>query len=189
MTNPTPSAFPLQWPSGWPRTEGPRRESARFKTDLAAALRNLNRELGLMGAKAILLSSNYTLGINNPKDPGVVAYFTWEDQPMSIPCDRWDRIQANVQAIALTVEAMRGMERWGAKHMIRAMFTGFKALPQSGEHWSNLFGVSADASVEQVRAIWRGLCKTAHPDTGGSKERFLAVQQAWEQFCKERGIS
>lgn len=183
-------AYPLQWPDGWPRTEPHRRENPRFKTTLPAALDNLARQLKLMGGKKLVLSSNYTLGSNNPKDPGVVAYFEWTDKPhdfqpkfiaMSIPCDRWLRLEANVQAIALTIEAMRGMERWGAKHMIKAMFTGFKLLPAgNGEDWFSVLGVSSNASPETIKARYLELVKIHHPDTGGDHERFVKIQNAFE---------
>src|SRR4051794_26675 len=117
----TPTAHPLHWPNGWPKTEAMRREHARFKTTISAALANLKKQIQLMGGTGLVLSSNYTLGMENPKDCGVVAYFQWQGIAMAIPCDRWLRIEHNVQAIALTIEAMRGMERWGAKHMIKAM--------------------------------------------------------------------
>lgn len=109
MTQPT--AYPLAWPDGWPRTQG--RAKGPYRTPLATALNNLRKELrGLCGDRAagtLLLSSNYALGADTPKDPGVVAYFTWEGEQMAIPCDRWLTVEQNVQAIALTIEAMRAM--------------------------------------------------------------------------------
>jgi hypothetical protein len=177
------TAYPLSWPAGWPKTEPYSRGTPRFQTDLPRALANLKKQIELMGGKSLVLSSNYTLGANNPKEPGVVAYFEWQQIPMAIPCDRWSRIEANVQAIALTVEAMRGMERWGAKHMIKAMFSGFKALPQSTDgDWWTVLGVSRGSSPELVKAAYRELVKRHHPDAGGNAETFRRVQAAYEQF-------
>lgn len=180
MNTPTPTAYPLQWPAGWPRTDAARRENGRFKTSIPAALSNLQKQIGLMGGKGVILSSNYTLGITNPKDPGVVAYFTWQDTSIAIPCDRWTRIEQNVQAIALTIEAMRGMERWGAKHMIKAMFTGFKQLPAGDTEWWKVLGVSPRATQEEVRTAYRALAKTHHPDAGGNPDEFHRIQSAYE---------
>ena len=185
-----PNAYPLCWPAGWPRTET-QRERSKFKTTLPSALSNLKHQIELMGGKSVLLSSNYTLACENPKDPGVVAYFEWSKMPMAIPCDRWDRIESNVQAIALTVEAMRGMDRWGAKHMIRAMFTGFKQLPMNtnGESWWTVLGVPEDSKVELVRGAYNRLVKESHPDRGGDHERFIKVQRAWEEFEKNTEVT
>lgn len=175
-----PTAYPLQWPPGWPKTDVIRRESGKFKTSLEGALRNLHHQISPMGGKSIILSSNYTLGAANPKEPGVVAYFTWQDMQVAIPCDRWTRIEQNVQAIALTVEAMRGMERWGAKHMIKAMFSGFKALPAGDSAWWVQLGVDQGATKEQIKEAYRALCKVHHPDVGGNPDQFLKVQKAYE---------
>jgi len=134
-----------------------------------------------MGAKNVILSSNYTLGIENPKDPGVCAYFEWDSGPMAIPCDRWKRISHNIQAIALTVEAMRGMERWGAKHMIKAMFSGFKRLSAGDMTWWISLGLdNPNVNIETVKARYRDLVKKHHPDTGGNPEDFRRIQIAYE---------
>lgn len=113
-----------------------------------------------------------------------MAYFAWAEISMAIPCDRWNRIEQNVQAIALTVEAMRGMERWGAKHMIKAMFTGFKELPPAGDHWWKVLGVEATASEAMVRESYRCLVKKHHPDAGGNADEFRRVQVAFETWEK-----
>jgi hypothetical protein len=181
MSTPTtPTAFPLQWPHGWPKTSPGAHQGSLFKTDTPRALNNLKRQLSLMGAKDIILSSNYTLGMENPKDPGVCAYFQWSGLQLAIPCDRWRRICDNIQAIALTVEAMRGMERWGAKEMIRAMFTGFKALPagEPEEAWWKVLGVAHNAGAKEIRDAYVALAKKHHPDHGGSHEVFVKIVQA-----------
>jgi hypothetical protein len=150
----------------------------------------LHREIRLLGGTSFVLSSNATLGVTQPADPSVCAYFIHEGVQLAIPCDRWQRIEANVRAIALSVEAIRGMDRWGAKHMVRAMFSGFKALPapNDGRPWSKVFGLSPQATTEEVRITYKLLAQIAHPDKGGSNERMSEINVAWDQFRKERGI-
>lgn len=176
-------AYPLQWPKGWPVTATYSRGTPKFKTTLPAALANLETQIRLMGGSDLVLSSNYTLGASNPEEPGVVAYFKWNKLDMAIPCDRWLRIEANVQAIALTVEAMRGMERWGAKHMITAMFSGFKALPASTSGINprevlGLVGV-AELTADIITQAYKQRAKVAHPDVpGGSAEKWAQLREA-----------
>jgi hypothetical protein len=136
-----------------------------------------------MGGKNMLLSSNYTLGSDNPKDSGVCAYFEFDGVQFAIPCDRWQKIEHNVKAIALTVEAMRGMERWGAKHMIKAMFSGFKALPapNTKRGWREVLGVGALMRSDDIKAMYRARAKECHPDNGGSAEAMAEVNLAYEQ--------
>jgi DnaJ domain len=190
MSTPTPTAYPLQWPPGWPRTDASRRERGAFKTTLHAALEALHREIRLLGGTSFVLSSNATLGVTQPDDPSVCAYFIHDGVQLAIPCDRWQRIEANVRAIALSVEAIRGMDRWGAKHMIRAMFSGFKALPAANNcrPWATVFGVRPHASTGEVRTAYKQLAQTFHPDKGGSTERMAEINGAWAEFRKERGF-
>ncbi len=178
-TTTTPTAYPLTWPAGWPRTAV--KERARFDQTLPSALNRLKKEISLLGGKSLVLSSNYTLGADRVTDSGVVAYFILGVKQIAIPCDRWHSVEDNVQAIALTVGAMRGMERWGAKNMIEAMFQGFRSLPQkaSGVDPWELLGIARSATEEQVTAAYRDKAKTRHPDVqGGSAEAFAEIREA-----------
>jgi hypothetical protein len=186
----TPAAYPLHWPPGWQKTEPQKRESGRFKCTLSSALNSLTGEIGRLGGTGLVLSSNVTLGNENPKDTGVVAYFVHEGVQVAIPCDRWKTVPHNVRAIALTIEAMRGMERWGAKNMIRAMFTGFKALPSSGaRHWTDVMGFKDGQviSEEDASRRYKQLAQERHPDKGGNAELMTALNVAWDEAKRERG--
>jgi len=182
----TPTAFPLAWPNGWPKTEDYKKQDGSFKTETPRALANLKRELDLMRAKNLVLSSNYTLGVENPKDSGVVAYFEWEQTQMAIPCDRYRRIAHNIQAIALTIEAMRGIERWGAKHMIKAMFSGFKQIGMGQHHeepllkWWEILKCPHESNGATITEAYRRRIKEVHPDKGGTQEEFINVQAAYD---------
>jgi hypothetical protein len=186
--NESKSVYPLVWPNGWPKTEVLRRENSRFDTSLSVALTNLKKQVELLGGSKLVLSSNYTLGNDNPKDCGVVAYFTMEASEIAVPCDRWRRIQDNVHAIALTIEAMRGMERWGAKHMIKAMFSGFKQLPSSERPWWEVLGCDYESSPIFIKERYRVLSMAHHPDRGGTQEAMALINLAYEQAMKEKGL-
>lgn len=182
----SPSAFPLAWPAGWPRTAA--RASGPYRTALPAALDNLRSQLRLLcgptAARTLVLSSNVTLGASSPIDPGVVAYFTWEGEQTAIPCDRWNKVEHNVQAIALTLEAMRAIERHGAKHMVKAMFRGFAALPPP-EDWRAVLGFPP--TLAQAEATYRLLMRAAHPDAGGSHGQAAALNAAIAAARREFG--
>lgn len=186
-----PTAYPLAWPAGWPRTQV--RTKGPYRTALSTALNNLRKELaalcGTRAAGTLVLSSNYTLGTDAPRDPGVVAYFTWDEQQMAIPCDRWWTIEQNVQAIALTLEAMRAMERHGAKHMIKAMFRGFTALP-APEDWRKVLFIAPfeKPTIEDAERAYRAMARGAHPDRpGGSHDAMARLNRAIEAARKELG--
>lgn len=190
-------AFPLQWPARWPRTKRPQR--AQFDTTMAAARDGILRELRLMGVHGhdIVISTDIPLRLDGipyanrrtPDDSGVAVYFIRDGQELCIPCDQWDRIQDNMQAIRKMLEALRGIERWGAKIMVDAAFQGFDALPAQSQHgWWVVMGIERDASTDEVEDLYRNLIKHHHPDRDGNVHMFHEIQAAYEEFKRERGV-
>ena len=120
-----------------------------------------------------------------PDDHGVAVYFTLNGEERCFPCDRWHRVEDNVWAIAKSIGALRGLDRWGAKTMVDAAFRGFKALPESasGAAWWTTLDVDPDTvSREEVDTAYRLRASQTHPDRpGGDLEAFLAVQDARRQ--------
>ena len=41
-------------------------------------------------------------------------------------------------------------------------------------------GLKKNATRSEIKSSYRSLVKQHHPDAGGKKERFLAIQNAWE---------
>jgi hypothetical protein len=177
------TAYPLTWPSGWPRACG--RARSAFQCSFAAARDGLMTELRLMGAQYVLLSTNVELRRDGlpyskapePVDPGVAVYFLWRGKQMTFACDRWDRVKDNVRAVGKTIEALRGIERWGASDMMERAFSAFEALP-APEQWWQVLGVSASASAAEIDAAYRAKARAAHPDTGGSDAAMARLNAA-----------
>lgn len=183
MSNGT-KAYPLQWPSGWPRTIV--RQRWPNAVGLGPALKELESELRLLNVRQIVLSSNCSLGMENATDPGVVAFGIYDGQEIAIPCDRWTTVAANVRAIAKTVNAMRGMERWGAKHMIRAMFKGFTAIAgPTPKDWREVLGMRGPVTAANVRERQRDLAMQHHPDLGGDGVLMAEINAAVDQAIRE----
>lgn len=220
MKNETIEAYPLSWPAAWPRTAAHQREQARFygttsvsRTDrqgkpqtyhnkrgktIAEARDFLRAELDRLGAREVVISTNVELrrdgeirgGRTSPADPGVAVYFKLKGQDRCFPCDKWSSVADNLWAIAKSIEAMRGLSRWGAKRMVDAAFTGFKALPETtgGTPWWEVLEVGSGAPVQEIRAQYRALAMQRHPDKeGGSDEAFRALQVALGQALAARG--
>lgn len=181
------TAYPLTWPPGWPRTDPTKRENARFRCTLPAALKSLYEQVRLLGGTNVVLSSNVTLGAESPKDPGVAAYFTYLGDQVCVPCDRWRSVEDNLRAIANTIEAMRAIERWGAKHMMKAAFRAFAALPPPGavRPWRQVLGLGPTPTFAEAQARYRELARQAHPDSGGSEERMKDLNSAWDAAKRE----
>lgn len=177
-------AYPLHWPEGWPRTQKP--ERSRFDVSHGRAQAELLDQLRLMGARYVVISTNVELrrdglpyaGRRAPEDCGVAVYFQRRGKQMTFACDRWDRVSDNIRAISKTIEAMRGIERWGASDMMERAFAAFEALPPSGAPvqascW-DILGIEPGADTTVIKAMWRKRLKTAHPDQGGTREGIRA---------------
>lgn len=201
------NAYPLQWPVGRDRTRQFSREVARFNTTFARARDEIVRNVALltgtqlrwMKGNDVIVSTNIPVRgdglpyatFRKPDDPGVAVYFDYKGKQMSFACDRWTRIEDNMQAIAKTIEALRGIARWGTGDMMQAAFTGFTALPSPDAQrpWWEVLGLSRAASHEVIEGRYRELRSSTHPDRGGSTNQFRAVQNAWQQYLDSRVTS
>ena len=193
MNKNTIGSYPLAWPVGYPRTKRPK--PSLFDTSEADARDGLLNELRRLGARRVILSTNietYRRGgreipyaNQRVEDKGVAVYFELKGEQRVLACDRWNKIADNYQAIRKTVEALRGLDRWGVSDMLNRVFSGFKALPANGstaqglDTWWNVLGVSRDASPNEIRRAYRKRARETHPDAGGSNGAFLRVQEAY----------
>jgi len=176
-------AYPLTWPPGKAKQYG--RESARFKTTLGKAIQNVQREVDLLWGRDLVISSNLPLrkdGVPMARsgyigEVGVAVYFILKKKPMCFACDRWDKVEDNMQAVAKTIEALRGIERWGSGQMVEQAFTGFAALPAPEQPWQVL-GLDSHATKDQVREAYRRLASDNHPDRGGDEQRMMRINAA-----------
>lgn len=190
-------AYPLAWPEGRKRTSPYQREAARFDTSFARARDNIIREVHLLAGKwpdpLVVISSNIALrrdGLplanqRQPDDPGVAVYFTYKKVQRCFACDRWKKVEHNMQAICKTIEALRGVARWGTGDMLDAAFTGFTPLPapDAAFNWRDVLGPCDD--LIDARAQYMKLRSLHHPDKGGGAVMFSRVQRAWEEASKE----
>lgn len=194
--------FPLQWPAGWPRA--PYRATAKFnqkvntgrgfaetrEVTVPIALDRLDRELELIRASYVTLSSNLELRLDGrpraeraaPDDPGAAVYFRLDGRDMALACDKWDRVADNITAIAKHIEALRGMDRWGVGTAAQA-FAGYELLP-APEQWFEILGIAPTASAAEIEAAFRAKAKTAHPDAGGSDAAMARLNRAREDGRK-----
>lgn len=178
--------YPLQWPDTMPRARN--RERSAFKTELAPALKNVEKSLAAFGADSrhavseIVLTSNVTLGSNSPEDPGVAVWFRWDGELRCIAVDRYQTVKENLQAIHHVLEARRVELRHGTIALVRATFAGFKALPPppDAKPWREVLGVKAwgPYTADEIETAFRSKSKGAHPDTGGSREAWDELQRA-----------
>lgn len=175
-------AYPLQWPQGWERSKIQR--GSKFKATGSKAHKFLIEELSRLRASHVVVSSNVPLKADGtmradrePLDPGVAVYFTREGKQTVFACDRYDSIADNLQAIAKTIEAMRGIERWGAGEIMERAFSGFKGLPahaSEGEDCWKVLGLPPMSPAHLVTLVHRDMIRKLHA-AGGDSESFARL--------------
>lgn len=124
-------------------------------------------------------------------DMGVAVYFTYDGQQRVLASDSFDKLGCNLWAIGKTIEAMRGIDRWGCSTILQKAFTGFTALPAASHEflhtWYDILGVSEDSEPDYVRKQYKELAKKYHPDMiTGDERMFQKITNAYEEYVKYR---
>jgi hypothetical protein len=209
----TRSPFPLAWPDGIARKRSRERSDFHKERGFNAARDGALDQLRLMRASHVVITSNLptnskglptSASVGHISDPGIAVYWVRNGKEHVIACDRWQTCMENMRAVEKTLEAIRGIARWGSTEMVESAFAGFAALPPGDgtsaytapeqtkpKTWRELFGVvtlnlaNADL-LAVVKARYRDQIKAAHPDRpGGSLERTQQLNAALAQAEKE----
>jgi DnaJ-domain-containing protein 1 len=146
-------AYPLTWPDGWKRV--PYRTRSRFEVS------------GFGKARDFLLAEIRRMGGRYGK------------REMCFACDAYVTVRENAYAIAKSIEALRGIERWGASDMMERAFRGFAALAAtSQEGWWDVLECLPSADIDTINAQYRVRARSAHPDAGGSHDAMSRLNAA-----------
>lgn len=167
----------------WPYTDTRQRRSRwTFKAPWSNTLELLDRELRMLRASNVVCGAFFReqdirldglprSGAREPSHPGIELSF---DSPhgrlvyASDACDRWEH---NVRSIALGLEALRAVDRFGITRS-GEQYAGWKQLTAGGP--------SSQRGREIIREhgdVRKALMAT-HPDHGGDPGDFADVQAA-----------
>ena len=195
---------PLQWTGAI--TPAAQRRTSPFQATYPATLELLFREADKLGASDLVIEADIaerdirTDGLPRANarfgsHPGVVIAFGSRHGPLRYATDAYDRWQANLRAVALSLEALRSVDRYGVSRTGQ-QYTGWRALAAAA---SSGFG-TADEAIAWMRrqygrsepeaaallspeGLHRRLAKILHPDAGGSRadwDRLDAARQLLE---------
>jgi hypothetical protein len=111
--------------SNWP-LPAKARSSSPFRASYSQSEDQLLRELGHLRAKDIVLEIDVqpsdlrldgTLRANaRPQGPRVCLYAETKHGPLQMPCDTYWDWKDNVRAIALSLQALRAVDRYGCSN-------------------------------------------------------------------------
>lgn len=128
-----------------------------------------------------------------PSQPGIVLSFDTKRGRISMPCDTFTDWEANLRAIALTLENLRAVERYGVTTDRQEQYTGWLKLSAANARDEALecarviakhTGEASDAENAAIKAVknreyfdalWSQAAHQTHPDKGGRADSFRAV--------------
>jgi hypothetical protein len=210
--------------TAWPGEPTKERKNAAFRSAYLKTLDLLETELKAIKARSIVIEAFYTLeqirndgwprANQNPSHPGVILGFKKPDGPviyreqkpfvnivpLSFPCDTYYHIEHNIHAIALSLQALRAVDRYGVtkraeqyagwKRIEAPKATGFKFNTAEDAaafivNSSDPASVPNDVRREAIanatwrQEVYRRAARRLHPDSAtGDHELFVKLQQA-----------
>lgn len=174
----------------WPYAPTERRRGpGTFSANWPATLRLLEREVSIIGglgdvtiaagfrAEDLRLDGMPRAGAREPTHPGVIIAFTAQGLD-GLPrleygtdvCERW---QHNVRSIALGLESLRAVDRYGITRRSE-QYAGFREITAGADEPSIARGRRLIETHGGVRAALRA----THPDTGGDRVDLESVIRA-----------
>lgn len=198
-----------EWPGALSRT----RRYAPFRASLAATLDLLDREIReLTDTRAQRDSAELLVAIpagvlwrqdGRPRahavaeHPGVIFAIDSKHGHLSYPCDTFTTWQDNLRAVALALEALRKVDRYGVTKRgeqyrgflaleATAAPAGFSSASEALDFIENVAGYGP-ASMSSVATVLRRAQRESHPDTGGDSATFQRVSLA-EAKLREAGL-
>lgn len=157
----------------------------RFRASYDDTLRLLDDELRHLGAEGVVIQpavqeadlrlDGMVRANTNPRHPGVALSFESKHGALVYRTNAYSAWQANLRAIALGLESLRRVDRYGITAK-GEQYAGWKALPAGGDQERAQRGRQLIAQHGSIRNAQRA----THPDRGGSGDDFAAVQAAIE---------
>lgn len=163
---------------------------SRFSASLADTLELLARELRFLGAKQIVLQAAFRerdirldglpRATARPDHPGLILAFESKFGPLQYATDEYRDWEDNLRAIALSLEALRKVDRYGVSKR-GEQYRGWRALTTGTDPADQ---IATQEQAEDFLAEWDGDWRRAaaetHPDRGGDPDRFRQVMKARE---------
>ena len=196
-----------QWPEGWPRTSP---KWTPFKASYSSTLKLLDRELEALGTRSAMLQVDASerdvrldgqlRGDAKVGNQGVILTIdTAQHGTLVYACDEFENERGgthwheNLRAIALGLEALRKVERYGIANRGQ-QYAGYRELPSgialgramSFEEAARFVARQAwpDAEIDEQEVIddldtaFRAAAKRLHPDQGGDPDLFRKLTEA-----------
>lgn len=188
----------------WTDAETKSRQIAPFSAQWQSTLSLLGREVAHMGAKLVVIQLDVTEGDirldgmlrSDAKTghPGAVVSFESRLGPLRYAADtyrgRAPAWQANVRAIALSLEALRAVDRWGVSRR-GEQYAGWKAIDapkpefadwRAAAEWMQEYAISElhilQGTGNDWNSLYRAMARKMHPDNGAPRAEWDRLDEA-----------
>lgn len=170
---------------------------SRFDSPWPSTLELLQAEARHLGAREIVLAGGWTpeqirrdgwpRAQARPAHPGVaVRLIGTKHGDLAYPCRTFTSWQDNVRAVALALEALRKVDRYGVTRH-GEQYRGFAALPAGGGTSEGQGQLARGRALIAEHGSVRAAQRAAHPDHGGDPDDFYAVQAVAESGANGGG--
>lgn len=176
-------------------------QSSQFNSTLSSTIELLKKELRLINASDELVQLSCEAGqirrdgwprSDCRASPPVAVTFSLKDRSVTMPCNTYSNWHCNLRAIALSLQALRAVDRYGVSSN-GEQYRGWTALTYQPDHFHDVpsaaaflckFGggdpVKVRSEITAFKACFKRACVETHPDNGGNSEDFKAVMKAKE---------
>lgn len=183
------------------------RQSTPFSANWSATLELLDREISMLAGRRFVLQIDvserwirqdgelYARAV--PSTPAVRVSFDSRHGPLTYACDRFNHWQANVRAIALALEALRKVDRYGVGGH-GEQYRGWTAIDSrpaemTREQAAEFIATWAEPDQEEKRVaaaravltdaevrgrVFKQAARRAHPDITGDPDTFARLAHA-----------
>lgn len=181
------------------------RPDAPFRVTYDKTLTLLERELRHLRATRIVIQGYFRADqIRNdgwprssarPSEPGVILGFSGKSGDLSYPCDTYKKYEDNIRAIALSLEALRTVDRYGVTRN-NEQYKGWAKLPPAPEvmkyedavHFIALHSGIIPSTQDRLKDAFRAAARKLHPDSSdGNHGQFIMLGNAKEVIEKAEG--
>lgn len=197
----------------WPENTPLGKRHAHFKTPFNRTLDMIEYELRKLGATEILIEAGFTLpdlrndgwprGGAEPSHPGVILYFKSKEGPMRFPCGTYSTWRDNLHALALTLENLRAIDRYGVT-LGHQQYLGFRALPPATTKFATLEDAAQFLEIQcgglatlspildspdSYRSAYREAARRLHPDNAsGNQHLWNLLTEAKTLLDQHHGV-
>ena len=172
--------IPVRPLTHWPGPRTNARVRSRFDSSWSSTRGLLDHELRQLGAQRPVMHLDVTeseirrdgqvRANSRPRSPAVRLLFDLPDGTMALGCDKFTDWQDNVRAIALGLQALRLVDRYGISQA-GEQYKGYLQLEAPGADALLVLARMADMPLEHARdhpgEAWKKARAAAHPDRHG----------------------